>query len=59
MPRKSRLLFCGSDIDNQPTLRAFKDHIFAAVAIYLWQEVIFRMAVALGGGQGTHPCTSW
>jgi hypothetical protein len=40
------------------TLRAFKDYSFAAVAIYLWQGVIFRMALALGGGQGTHPCTS-
>jgi hypothetical protein len=108
----------GSDIDNQPTLRAFKDYRFrgpdlmtvqaeydrkvcktctpckegiirtvcshlglivaydagkvalhkndldfsdmrqsfgGGVAIYLGKDVIFRMAVALGGGEGTHP----
>jgi len=107
----------GSDIDNQPTLRAFKDYRFrgpdllmvqaeydrktcvtctpckegiirtvcshlgllvaydagkvalqngdldfsgmrqsfgGGVAIYLGKDVIFRMAVALGGGEGTH-----
>jgi hypothetical protein len=25
------------------------------VAIYLGKDVIFRMAVALGGGEGSHP----
>jgi len=25
------------------------------VAIYVGKDVIFRMAVALGGGEGTHP----
>lgn len=108
----------GSDIDNQPSLRAFKDYRFrgpdlmtvqaeydrkvcetcsvcragiirtacshlglvvaydagkvalqksdldfsdmrqsfgGGVAIYLGKDVIFRMAVALGGGEGTHP----
>ena len=108
----------GSDIDNQPTLRAFKDYRFrgpdlmtvqaeydrkvcvtctpckegivrtvcshlglllaydagkvaldrsdldftnlrqsfgGGIAIYLGKDVIFRMAVALGGGEGTHP----
>ena len=108
----------GSDINNQPTLRAFRDYRFrgpdlmtvqaeydrkmcekctpckegiirtvcshlglliaydagkvalersdldfsnmrqsfgGGVAIYLGKDVIFRMAVALGGGEGTHP----
>jgi hypothetical protein len=108
----------GSDIDNQPSLRAFRDYRFrgpdlmtvqaeydrklcqdcapckegiirtvcehlglvaaydagkvalrksdldftgmhqsfgGGVAIYLGKDVIFRMAVALGGGEGTHP----
>ena len=108
----------GSDIDNQPTLRAFKDYRFrgpyllmvqaqydrkvcqacapckegiirtvcshlglflgydagnvalkrgdldlskmrqsfgGGTAIYLGKDVVFRMAVALGGGEGTHP----
>lgn len=108
----------GSDIDNQPSLRAFKDYRFrgpdlltvkaeydrkmceacepckpgiirtvcthlglllaydagqvalhrsdfdisqmhqsfgGGVSIYLGKDVIFRMAVALGGGEGTHP----
>lgn len=108
----------GSDIDNQPTLRAFKDYRFrgpdlmmvqaeydrrlcrecnvckdgiirtvcshlgllvaydagkvalrksdldfsgmhqsfgGGVAIYLGKDVVFRMAVALGGGEGSHP----
>jgi hypothetical protein len=108
----------GSDIDNQPSLRAFKDYRFrgpdlmtvqaeydrklceactlckagtihtlcshmgllvtydagkvalrrrdldlsdmhqsfgGGIAIYLGKDVIFRMAVALGGGEGTHP----
>lgn len=108
----------GSDIDNEPSLRAFKDYRFrgpdlmavqaeydrklcqecapckpgvmrtvcdhlgllvnydagkvalrksdldfsdmhqsfgGGVAIYLGKDVVFRMAVALGGGEGTHP----
>jgi len=108
----------GSDIDNQPSLRAFKDYRFrgpdlmavqaeydrklcdactpcktgliltvcrhlgllvdydagkvalrksdldfssmrqsfgGGISIYLGKDVIFRMAVALGGGEGTHP----
>jgi len=108
----------GTDIDNQPSLRAFKDYRFrgpdlmtvqaeydrklceactpcktglirtvcshlgllmdydagkvalrksdldfsgmhqsfgGGIAIYLGKDVIFRMAVALGGGEGTHP----
>jgi hypothetical protein len=93
----------GTDIDNQPTLRAFKDYRFrgpdlmmvqaeydrrvwkylgilvsydagkvalrksdlnfsgmhqsfgGGVAIYLADKLVFRMAVALGGGEGAHP----
>jgi hypothetical protein len=93
----------GTDIENQPTLRAFKDYRFqgpdlmmvqaeydrrvfkylgilvsydagkvalrksdlnfsgmhqsfgGGVAIYLADKLVFRMAVALGGGEGAHP----
>ncbi len=93
----------GTDIDNQPTLRAFKDYRFrgpdlmmvqaeydrkiwqhvgiligydagkvaflksnlnfsglrqsfgGGLAFYMGKDVVFRMAVALGGGEGAHP----
>lgn len=93
----------GTDIDNQPTLRAFKDYRFrgpdlmmiqaeydrriwehvgiligydagkvaflksnlnfsrlrqsfgGGLAFYMGKDVVFRMAVALGGGEGVHP----
>jgi hypothetical protein len=40
-----------SDLDFSDMRQSFG----GGVAIYLGKDVIFRMAVALGGGEGTHP----
>ena len=36
-------------------LSAMRQSFGGGIAIYLGKDIIFRMAVALGGGEGTHP----
>jgi hypothetical protein len=40
-----------SDLDFSDMHQSFG----GGISIYLGKDVIFRMAVALGGGEGTHP----
>jgi hypothetical protein len=40
-----------SDLDFSNMRQSFG----GGIALYLGKDVIFRMAVALGGGEGTHP----